>query len=127
MSFITNNDVVGKVYAAGWFLASEDCTRKTYQAAAADGVSDNGGKYIPMGTLYSITTGEGASAVTDYIGFVYEDVDVTSGNMPCSVVTAGTVYENRLPATLSDAAKTALEAKGFKFITEPSVTRPDDV
>jgi hypothetical protein len=80
-----------------------------------------------MGTLYSITTGEGGSAVTDYIGFVYEDVDVTSGNMPASVVTKGTVIESRLPATLTSAAKTALEAKGFTFITEPTVTRPDDV
>lgn len=127
MSFITNNDVVGKVHAAGWFLASEDCVRKTYQAAAEDGTSENGGKYIPMGTLYTVTTTVEDEEVTDYIGFVYEDTDVTSGDMPCSVVIAGTVYENRLPATLSAAAKTALEAKGFKFITEPSVTRPDDV
>jgi hypothetical protein len=32
---------------------------------------------------------------------------------------------NRLPATLADAAKTALEGKGFKFVTEPAVTRPE--
>jgi hypothetical protein len=66
-----------------------------------------------MGTLYSKTTGEGQEAVTDYIGFVYEDVDVTTGNMPASVVTKGVVYEDRLPAELTSAEKTALEAKGF--------------
>ena len=126
MSFIENS--AGKVYAPGWFLGHEECERKTYGVAQSDATTDaNGGKYIPMGTLYSITTGEGGSAVTDYIGFVYEDVDVTSGNMPASVVTKGTVIESRLPATLTSAAKTALEAKGFTFITEPTVTRPDDV
>lgn len=119
MSFITNNDVVGKVHAAGWFLASEDCERKTYEAAQADGISENGGKYVPMGTLYKVSNTP--------IGFIYEDVDVTSGNMPCSVVTKGTVYENRLPATLESADKEALEAVGFKFVTEPTVTRPEGV
>ena len=57
---------------------------------------------------------------------LYEDVDVTVGNMPGSVVTANAeVYEDRLPVTLDASAKTALAAKGFKFIaTEPAVTRP---
>lgn len=115
----------GVVYAPGHFLAHEECERKTYQMAQTGATNVNGRKYVPMGTLYSVTTGEGASAVTDYIGFVYEDVDVTTGNMPGSVVTKGTVYENRLPAELASAAKTALEAKGFKFITEAEVTRPN--
>ena len=127
MSFITN-DTAGKVYAAGWFLAHEECTRKTYQANAADGVADGDGKYIPAGTLYTETHEEEVEGVTtevtDYIGFVYEDTDVTSGDMPCSVVTQGTVYENRLPNELAAGAKEALEAKGFVFITEPEVTRP---
>lgn len=115
----------GVVYAPGYFLAHEECERKTYQMAQTGATNVNGRKYVPMGTLYSVTTGEGASAVTDYIGFVYEDVDVTTGNMPGSVVTKGTVYENRLPAELASAAKTALVAKGFKFITEAEVTRPN--
>ena len=45
--------------------------------------------------------------------------------MPGSVVTKGEVYENRLPVELAAAAKTALEAKGFVFKTEPTVTRPN--
>jgi hypothetical protein len=75
--------------------------------------------------VYSVTTGTGAEAVTDYIGFVYEDTNVTDGDVAGSVVTKGVVYEDRLPATLTSAVKTALEAKGFKFIASPTVTRPD--
>ncbi len=127
MSFIERNTTVGKTYAPGWFLAHEECERKTYQFAQEGATSANGGKYVKMGTLYTITTGEGASAVTEYIGFAYEDVDVTSGDMPGSVVTKGTVYEDRLPATLTSAAKEALEAKGFVFVTTPTVTRPEEV
>ncbi len=55
---------------------------------------------------------------------MYEDVDVTSGNMPGSVVLRGTVYTDRLPVEIASAAKTALEGKGFRFVTEPTVTRP---
>lgn len=124
MSFIGNVEQ-GKVYAPGWFLAHEECVRETYQMTQAMATTRaDGAKYVPMGTLVSVTTGEGASAVTDYKGFVYEDVDVTSGSMPGSLVTKGVVYEDRLPATLASAAKTALVAKGFVFKTAPEVTRP---
>ena len=125
MSFIGTVEK-GIVYAPGHFLAHEECERKTYQMAQTGAESRaDGAKYVPMGTLYSVTTGEGANAVTDYIGFVYEDVDVTTGNMPGSVVTKGTVYENRLPEELTSAERTALVAKGFTFITEAEVTRPN--
>lgn len=128
MSFIERNATQGKVYAPGYFLAHEECERRTKTIAQAGSVTAaNGGKYVPMGTLYTVTTEVEGEDVTDYIGFVYEDVDVTSGDMPGSVVTKGTVYENRLPATLAEAAKTALVAKGFVFITEPEVTRPEEV
>lgn len=123
MSFIGKN--TGKGFEPGWFLANnEDCTRETYEFAQTGATTTaNGGKYVPMGTVYSITTGEGNEAVTDYIGIVYEDVDVTYGNAPGSVVTKGEVYEDRLAETLTSAVKTALEAKGFKFKTVPAVTR----
>jgi hypothetical protein len=70
-----------------------------------------------MGTIYPAN---GATAV----GIVYEDVDVTTGNMPGSVVTKGTVIEDRLPDTLDSDAKSALVALGFTFVEEPTVTRP---
>lgn len=126
MSFNQNDVTSSKIYAPGYFLAHEECVRKTYQMTQAMATTRaDGSKYVPMGTLVSVTTGEGGSAVTDYKGFVYEDVDVTSGSMPGSLVTKGVVYEDRLPATLAEAAKTALEAKGFTFVTEPTVTRPN--
>lgn len=109
----------GISWEAGYFLAHEECERKTKQIAQEGATAVNGRKYVKAGTIYPSNT---ASAE----GFVYEDVDVTTGNMPGSVVTKGTVYEDRLPATLAEAAKTALEAKGFTFITAaPTVTRPE--
>lgn len=117
MSFISENK--GRIHAAGWFLANpENCERRTRQMSADKGVSgDYGTKYIPMGTVYPANDSTAE-------GIVYEDVEVTNGDMPGSVVLSGTVYENRLPVAIADAAKTALTAKGFKFITEPTVTRP---
>ena len=65
MSFIYG-DKLGQVYAPGWFLAHEECERKTKTISATGVVADAyGHKHVPMGTLYSVTTGEGQSAVTD--------------------------------------------------------------
>ena len=116
MSFIGSKEQ-GVVYAPGYFLANcEDCTRLTFEMSQEGAAtSANGGKYVPMGTIYPAA---GANA----IGIVYEDVDVSTGNMPGSVVTAGIVYENRLPATVTSATKTAL--KNITFLTEGEVTRP---
>ncbi len=118
MSFKTMSD--GQTYAPGWFLANnEDCTRETRQIAQASAkTAENGAKYVPMGTVYPAND---ATA----IGIVYEDVDVTTGDMPGSVVTAGTIYADRLSGTLAEAAKTALAGKGFKIIDNtPAVERP---
>lgn len=130
MSFISGVKQ-GTVYAPGYFLAKndEEVVRETKQIAQDDSavVTTADGKYVPMGTLYSVTTGSAGSEVTEYIGLLYEDVDVTTGDMPGSVVTGNAiVYEDRLPAELASAAKTALAAKGFQFIaSEPTVTRPN--
>ena len=162
----------GTTYAPGYFLAhaDEEVTRETKEFAqdSALVVTTNDGKYIPMGTAYPTNDGNA-------IGITYEDVDVTVGNMPGSVITAGAeVYEDRLAVTgvsytevtpktgdnpsekgwyekdedvytpttdttvdsektyyeqvdvrLSAAAKSALQALGFKFIaSEPAVVRP---
>ena len=92
MSFIRKNVVTGKVYAPGWFLAHEECTRVTKQIAQSGAVDVEGGKLVPMGTVYPSNDGNA-------IGIVYEDVDVTTGDMPGSVVTKGEVYEDRIPVT----------------------------
>lgn len=119
MSFIgaTEN---GHVFAPGWFLESEvGVVRKTRQIAQTGAATrEDGTKYVPMGTVWPAndTTAE---------GIVYEDIDVTTGDMPGSVVLAGRVYEDRLPVAIASAAKTALSGKGFTFIaSSPAVTRP---
>ena len=117
MSFI-QNDTSSTVYAAGYFLGHEECKRETKtipQSMAT--TASNGTKYVKMGTPFPSNDGS-------CVGIVYEDVDVTTGAMPGSVVTAGTVIEDRLPVALESTAKTALAALGFTFKTDESVTRP---
>lgn len=118
MSFIGTTQK-GQCYAPGWFLANnEDCTRVTRQISQTGATAGaDGSKYVKMGTVYPAN-----DATAE--GIVYEDIDVTSGDMPGSVVTAGTVYEDRLAVTLAEAAKTALAGKGFTFLQAPAVTRP---
>ena len=118
MSFINLNDA-GKVYAPGWFLAHDECVRETRTMPQTGATAaDDGSKYVKMGTIYPANNGTA-------VGIVYEDVDVTTGDIPGSVVTKGIVYEDRLPVAPAEAAKTALEALGFRFVTTaPAVTRP---
>ena len=85
----------GVTYTPGWFLAHNDetCTRETKEIAQSGATTDDqGNKYVPMGTIYPSNDGNAT-------GIVYEDVDVTTGNMPGSVVTKGIVYEDRLAIT----------------------------
>lgn len=105
----------GATYAPGWFLAHGDCERETREIPASKGAASGGGKYVKAGTVFPSDDNQAE-------GIVYEDVDVTNGNAPGSVVTKGTVVEGRI--TIQSAAKTALQGKGFKFVAEPSVTRP---
>lgn len=112
MSFIGQTKE-GVVYAPGYFLAHEECTRETREIPTTLG----SGGVVKMGTIYPSNNSSAK-------GIVYEDVDVSTGNMPGSVVTKGTVIEGRLPVDLDSDAKTALEGLGFTFVTEGSVTRP---
>ena len=95
----------GVVYAPGWFLAHEECVRKTKEISDAGVVADaNGGKHVKMGKIWP-------SADANAVGIVYEDVDVTSGNMPGSVVMSGVVYESRL-ADATDSYSSATVPSG---------------
>lgn len=117
-------DKTGTVYAPGWFLAREECERKTQQIAqnhAQVVTSADGTKHVPMGAFWP------ANNSSTVKGIVYEDVDVTAGAMPGSVVMSGVVYTDRLPASPGSGVQSALEALGFKFIaTSPTVTRPSN-
>jgi len=92
MSYNSNNQ--GKAFEPGWFLANnEQCTRETKQISAEGVEADEyAQKIVKGGTAYP-------SNDANAIGIVYEDVNVTSGNMPGSVVTKGEVYEDRLAIT----------------------------
>ncbi len=107
MSFI--GDVKqGTTFNAGEFLANNDenIVRETREASASSAlvVTDaDGAKHIPAGTAYPTNDGNA-------IGLLYEDVDVTVGNMPCSVITKdAVVYEDRLAVTGADYDSVSLK------------------
>ena len=116
MSF--TKDTTNRAFNAGYFLASADCKRETREIAQTNATTDGNGKFVKAGTIYPANN-------STAIGIVYEDVDVTTGNMPGSVVTKGEVYTDRLPQVLDSDAQTALEGLGFKFMTAPTITRPE--
>lgn len=113
MSFIRQVEQ-GRGFEAGYFMESEvGMVRKT-RAIKQDGAETIGNeKYVLAGTLYNE---DGVK------GIVYEDVNVTSGDMPGSVVLAGRVYGDRIPAE----TKSGLEGVGgFTIIdSTPEVVRP---
>lgn len=119
MSFTGSKTAHG--FAAGYFLAGgdESCVRltKTISASHAQAkTTAEGTKYVPAGAVIP-------SNATGAVGILYEDIDVTNGDAPGSVVVEGRVYESRLPAEVVAAAKTSMA--GITFVaTEPAVTRP---
>ena len=117
MSMISST--TGTTFEAGFFLVDDErCTRQSMTVAAnhAQRVTRNGRTIVPMG---AVIPANGATAK----GILYEDVDVTDGAAAGSVVTEGTVYGDRLPAALAEAAATALTQIRV-IATSPTVTRP---
>jgi len=110
----------GYGWNAGHFLVDDEtCIRKTMTIAANHAqvvTRDNGRKVVPAG---AVIPANGATAK----GILFEDIDVTEGAMPGSVVIEGTVYGDRLPAALASAAATAL-TKITVINASPTVTRP---
>lgn len=92
------------------FLASADFTSFTYQVSDS-GVAANaqGRKIVPAGTVYPLND---ATA----IGILLNDVDVTTGPQPGTVLVDAWILEARLPVAPAAAAKTALAGK-IKFKT----------
>lgn len=119
MSFI-QNEPLNKFYQPGWFLASGECTRVTVEVAQNHSqvvTKADGSKYVPAGAVIPSNDGNAK-------GILYEDVDVTTGAMPGSLVTKGIVYEDRLPASVESTAKAVLG--GLTFISSaPAIVRPD--
>lgn len=118
MSFNQNKQNIG--YEPGYFLASADCKRETVKVAqnhAQVVTTADGCKYVPAGAVIPSNDGNAK-------GILYEDVDVTTGAMPGSLVTEGVVYEDRLPAAIESSAEAVMT--GIKVITSaPAAVRPD--
>lgn len=109
MSFIKSNTSRG--FSAGHFLADDECLRETMTIRANHSQAvtlADGSKIVPAGALI---TGK---------GLVYQDVEVTKGDMPGSVVTAGVVYTDRLPSGSSIEGLSGITGKAA-----PAVVRPD--
>lgn len=117
MSFTLKSQ--GRGYAPGYFLASADCVRETCQVDAnhAQVVTlADGTKIVPAGAV--VPSNDGYAK-----GILYEDVEVTTGPMPGSLVTGGVVYEDKLPAAIESTAEAVLT--GIRVITtSPAVIRP---
>ena len=117
MSFIQKAN--GRGYAPGYFLASEDCDRETCQVDSTHAqvvTLANGCKIVPAGAVVPSNDGNAK-------GILFEDVEVTTGPMPGSLVTRGAVYEDKLPAAIESTAEAVLP--GIRVITtSPAVVRP---
>ena len=116
MSMISST--TGTTFEAGFFLVDDErCTRQSMTIPANHGqrVTRNGRTIVPMG---AVIPANGATAK----GILYEDVDVTDGAAEGSVVTEGTVYGDRLPAALAEAAAAALTQIRV-IAASPTVTR----
>lgn len=116
MSF--NQNTNGRGYAPGYFLASADCDRETVEVSAShsQAITIGDKKIVPAGAVIPSNDGNAK-------GILFEDVEVTTGDMPGSLVTRGAVYEDRLPAAIEASAEAVLT--GIKVITtSPAVVRP---
>ena len=116
MSFTAS--ATGTIFSAGDFLVNpEDCTRETATIASNHGqiVTLNGRKIVPAGAF---VPSRGSSSV----GILYEDIDVTDGAAPGSIITEGKVYDDMLPLSSNSDARSALA--GITFVSSPAVTRP---
>lgn len=111
MAFIGKNEK-GHTYAPGWFLADdEDCTRitKTVPGTGAHvTTTEDGAKYAKMGTF-----------VESLGGILYEDVDLSNGAAPGSVVVAGRYYSDRVIGTVS-GVDALVNAGAYPTVTRPT-------
>lgn len=79
---------------------------------------EHGRKYINAGTLIDATgnvvtqTGSSGSETLSAtpVGILYRTVDVTNGDMPCSIVVEGYLRADRVLDGFATAAKTAIKA-----------------
>lgn len=109
----------GATFSAGYFLVNDEtCIRESMSIAQnhAQRITKDNHVIVPAG---AVIPANGATAK----GILYEDIDVTNGSKPGSVVTEGVIYGDRLPAALAEAAATALTR--ITVVQSPTITRPN--
>ena len=103
------------------FLASEvGLIQKTRQIKKPDSATPDGSCRVIVkgGSLFK-------NAADEPEGIVFEDIDVTNGDMEGSVIIAGRVLIERLDAAVFTApVQAALTARGLYFDHAPEITRP---
>lgn len=108
MSFIAKN--AGNTFSAGYFLVTDEtCLRESRSIPAdhAQIVTIDNRKVVPAGAIIS------------GVGILYEDIDVTHGSRPGSVVVQGTVYGDLLPDSTG-----ADQLDGITVVDYPTIERP---
>lgn len=105
------------------FLASEVGLRTvtcTFAKSTAGAVMENGRKILKAGMVYPLND---ATAK----GIIFQDVDVTDGDRPGSLMVAGHYYDDKLVAPTNVNAKPVFQAQGlFMDAKAPTVTVPLD-
>lgn len=104
MPYVSNKKTVSQIN----FLASSKFQAFTYQVSDV-GVTANaqGQKIVPAGSVYPLND---ATAV----GILYNDVNVTEGPQPGSVIVEGYILQARLPVVPVAAAITAMKEIKFR-------------
>lgn len=116
MSFTAS--ATGTIFNAGHFLVDdENCLRESATIASNHSqiVTLNGRKIVPAGAF---VPSRGSSSV----GILYEDIDVTDGAAPGSIITKGVICRDMLPLDANSDAIAALT--GIKFVYSKAITRP---
>ncbi|KGL46043.1 hypothetical protein DUK53_08690 [Listeria sp. SHR_NRA_18] len=102
---VSKKEVVNQIN----FLASAKVQAFTYQADTnmVTDADDKGRKVLVAGSVYPSNDDKA-------VGIVYDDVDVTDGSQPVSVIVEGYILEKRLPVAPVAAAKTAMKEIKFR-------------
>lgn len=87
----------------------------TVLASNVTQADEHGRKYVPAGSFIdaegNVVKASGDTFSGSPVGVLYKTVDVTNGDMPCSLVVEGYLREDRVLDGYSTAAKTAVKAK----------------
>lgn len=103
---------------SGYMFAGEQGQRQsmTIRADHEQVMETDGGKVVPAGAVIPSNDGNA-------VGILIESVNVSNGDAAGAVMLSGSLYTDRLPGELTQAAREALAAGGFTFYNS-GVTRP---